>query len=88
MPGSDASGIILVRCREQNDSKEGIGWLKIVFALAAAIDASLVAWLAQNHDSAGRLVVIVASIAASAFAGVVVVVNYEAYRRIKDLENL
>jgi len=30
---------------------EEIGWLKVIFAVRVALDASLVAWLAQNHAS-------------------------------------
>jgi len=39
--------------------KEELGWLKIVFGVFSAIDASLVAWLAQNFATArvGMLIV-------------------------------
>ena len=31
--------------------KEEIGWLKLIFGVLAAVDASLVAWLAQNYTT-------------------------------------
>ncbi len=37
--------------------KEEIGWLKLVFGVLAAVDTSLVAWLAQNHESESPLLV-------------------------------
>lgn len=43
--------------------KEEIGWLKIVFAVAAALDASLVAWLAQAYNDANRFVLLAGLIA-------------------------
>jgi len=38
----------------RDSAKEELGWLKVVFAVAAAIDASLVAWLGQHHGDAER----------------------------------
>ena len=38
--------------------REEIGWLKIVFGLLVAIDASLLGWLAQNYTTASRLLVL------------------------------
>jgi hypothetical protein len=35
--------------------KEEIGWLKVVFGIAVALDASLVAWLAQNYATASPI---------------------------------
>ena len=35
--------------------KEEIGWLKVMFAVLVAIDASLVGWLAQNYAKASGL---------------------------------
>jgi hypothetical protein len=37
--------------------KEEIGWLKVVFAVCVALDASLVAWLAQNYATANPIIV-------------------------------
>ena len=38
--------------------KEEIGWLKVVFGILVAIDASQVGWLAQNYTTASRLLVL------------------------------
>ena len=34
--------------------KEEIGWLKVVFGVLVALDASLLGWLAQNYASTSR----------------------------------
>ena len=67
--------------------KEEIGWLKVVFAVCVALDASLVAWLAQNYDTAHSLIVTAGFVAALVLAVVVAYVNRLAYRRLKDLED-
>jgi hypothetical protein len=38
--------------------KEEIGWLKVVFGVLVAIDASLLGWLAQSYGTASRLLVL------------------------------
>ena len=68
--------------------KEEIGWLKVAFAIAVALDASLVAWLAQNYATASPIIVGAALVAALVIAGVVVVINRRAYRRIEELEDV
>ena len=35
--------------------KEEVGWLKVVFGVLVALDASLLGWLAQNYASASHL---------------------------------
>jgi len=67
--------------------KEEIGWLKVVFAVCVALDASLVAWLAQNYDMAHPLIVAAGFVAALVLAVVVAYVNRLAYRRLKELED-
>lgn len=67
--------------------KEEIGWLKVVFAVCVALDASLVAWLAQNYDTARPLIVATGFVAALVLAVVVAYVNRVAYRRLKELED-
>ncbi len=68
--------------------KEELGWLKVVFAVAVALDASLVAWLAQNYETASRVMMAAGLIAALALAAIVVLVNRRAYFRLEDLEDL
>ena len=67
--------------------KEEIGWLKVVFAVCVALDASLAAWLAQNYETARPVIVATGFVAALVLAVVVVYVNHRAYRRIEELED-
>jgi acyl-coenzyme A synthetase/AMP-(fatty) acid ligase len=67
--------------------KEEVGWLKVVFGVLVAIDASVLGWLAQNYATARGIL-------ALATAGVIVVVTFAivrvnrlAYRRINELED-
>jgi uncharacterized membrane protein len=58
--------------------KEEIGWLKVVFAVCDAVDASLVAWLAQNYATANRVLVISAFVSAVVLAIVIAFINRRA----------
>lgn len=68
--------------------KEEIGWLKVVFGFLVAIDASLLAWLAQNYATATRPQVFVDAAAAVAMTYALVRVNRLAYRRLEQLEDV
>jgi hypothetical protein len=69
--------------------KEEIGWLKVAFGIAVALDASLVAWLAQNYATAEPYRIVGAGlIAVLVVAGMIVLINHRAYRRIEELENV
>jgi len=68
--------------------KEEIGWLKIAFGVAVAVDASLVAWVAQNYATARPVVIIAAVVAAIVIATAVVLINRRAFRRIEELEDV
>lgn len=68
--------------------KEEIGWLKVAFGIAIALDASLVAWLAQNYDKVSPVIAFAATCAAVVIAVAVVLINHRAFRRIKELEDL
>ena len=79
----------LARCRPMPRAeriKEEIGWLKVMFAVAVALDASLVGWLAQN-DTTSTPLFIPGVVAAVVLAVVVAYVNHLAYRRLKELED-
>ena len=67
--------------------KEEIGWLKLVLGLLVAIDVSLVGWLAQNYESASRVLVVGGVIATAVVTLGVVRINRVAYRRMKELED-
>ena len=66
--------------------REEIGWLKVAFAVAVALDASLIGWLAQN-DTTSTPLFIPGVIAAVVLAVVIAYVNQLAYRRLKELED-
>jgi membrane protein YdbS with pleckstrin-like domain len=85
--------VISVKCYNISMSKidrikEEVGWLKIAFGLAVALDASLVAWLAQNYMIARPIVIIATVVAAIVIAIAVVFINRRAFRRIEELEDL
>ena len=62
--------------------------MKVVFAVSAAVDASLLGWLAQNYGTADHPVILAAVSAAAVLTAYVVWLNALAYRRIGELENL
>lgn len=68
--------------------KEELGWLKVVFAVLAAIDASLVAWLAQNFVVAGGALLITGLILVAVLTGAIIWTNRVVYRRLEQLEKL
>ncbi|MFI5397215.1 MAG: hypothetical protein ACHQ9S_16880 [Candidatus Binatia bacterium] len=67
--------------------KEEIGWLKLVFGILAAIDVSLVGWLAQNYGKASGVLILAGVVATAAVTLGVVRVNQVAYDRIAELED-
>jgi hypothetical protein len=68
--------------------KEEIGWLTLPLGALAAIDATVVGWLAQNYSKAERLVILAAILAAVVISIGVARVNRIAYRLIKALEDV
>jgi hypothetical protein len=71
-----------------DSAKEEVGWLKLLFAVAVAIDTSLVAWVAQAHDTARPVLVTMAVIGIVALSATAYWINRSAYRRIRELERL
>lgn len=71
-----------------DEIKEEFGWLKVGFALLVAMLASIVAWLAQNFETAKPAIVAAAALAAVVLGGFIVGINRRAFRRIRQLENL
>jgi predicted MFS family arabinose efflux permease len=67
--------------------KEEIGWLKLVFGILAAIDVSLVGWLAQNYGKASWMLILAGVVATAVVTFGVVRVNQVAYDRIAELED-
>lgn len=66
--------------------KEELGWLKVLFAVLAAVDAPLIAWFSQNYTKADRVVLVVAGVMAIAATGSLLWFNHAAYRKIRELK--
>lgn len=71
-----------------DSAKEELGWLKVVFTVLVAIDASLIAWISQAYRVANGVLVAMAIAAVALMTALVVWINRLAYRRIGELENL
>jgi hypothetical protein len=69
-------------------AKEELGWMKVVFAVSAAIDATLIAWLAQKYNSGETTLVLLAFVAALALTVHIVRMNLLAYRAIREVKAL
>jgi hypothetical protein len=67
--------------------KEEIGWLKVPFAVAVALDASLVGWLAQNYGTISAPMFTICVVAVLVLAFVIAHLNRSAYRGFKELED-
>ncbi len=70
-----------------DSAKEEVGWLKVLFAVFAAIDASLVAWIFQT-GAMGRALLLLAIAGAAVSSILLMWLNHLAYRRIRQLETL
>jgi hypothetical protein len=68
--------------------KEELAWLKVVFGVLAAIDASLTAWVAQNVSGPNRVLVWAAFAAITVVSAGVVSISRLVYRRLRELEQL
>lgn len=68
--------------------KEEIGWLKVAFGVAAVLDASVIAWLAQNYAATTIVMVIGGFFAAIAIAVFIVLLHRRVYSRLEELEEL
>ena len=68
--------------------KEDISFLKVTFGIAVALNASLIAWLAQNYETAKPMIVTAAVIVAIVLSGVILFVIRRAYRLIEKLEDV
>lgn len=71
-----------------DSAKEELGWLKVLFAVLVALDASLIAWASQAYDTASRLMLTMAFIGIGALTAVAIWINRSAYRKIRELETL
>lgn len=68
--------------------KEELSWLRVVFSLLVVIDASLVAWIVQNFDTADSLLLFATVVLVVMISGGLIWVNRVVYRRLSQLEKL
>lgn len=68
--------------------KEEIGWLKVTYAILAAVDISLIAWMAQNYTTASAVLLGLGTIVITLVTAAIVWVTKIAYRRFDELERL
>ena len=71
-----------------DSAREELGWLKLLFAAAVAIDTSLVAWLSQAYNTAISVLLVLAVVAIAVLTAAAIWINRLAYRKIRELENL
>ena len=67
--------------------KEELNWLKVLFAILVATLFSMVAWMAQNHQEAG-IIMILAGAGAVIIAVLLALVARYARIKINQLEEL
>lgn len=73
---------------ENERIKEEIGWLKVVFAVLAAMDASVIAWLVQNFTSTSLVLLFGGLLVVVLLTAGIVSANIVVYKRLAQLERL
>ncbi len=68
--------------------EEELGWLKVLFGAAVAIDVSLIAWLAQNYSTADRGILVAGVIVVAGLTSAAVLIARAVYRQLDQLEKL
>lgn len=68
--------------------KEEIGWLKVTYAILAAIDISLIAWIVQNYMTTSDVLLTLCGLAVACVSASLVWVTRIAYRRLDELESV
>ena len=71
-----------------DSAKEELGWLKILFAVLAALDASLIAWVSQAREGTNEIWLAMACTGIAALTGIGLWINRSAYRKIREMETL
>ena len=76
---------------EESKIKEEIGWYKAVFIVLTAIDASLLAWFAQNYKIAEVFILVICFIAIIAIIATsfsIIIVNKYVFKCFNKLGKL
>lgn len=67
--------------------KEELGWLKVVFTVSTALNASLIAWLSHNYLTAGVRFASAGLLIAIVLGGITVGAAISVYRLLGELED-
>ena len=62
-----------------------IGWCKIIFALFAAIDVSLLGWLAQNYSSTDPVTLLLSCITITLITIFILMLNIYVFKSLKKI---
>lgn len=73
---------------EQVQLEQEIGWYKVVFAVLAAIDVSLLAWFAKNYDSQSGVLLFACFIAIVFVSIGIALINNNVFKCLKRLKEL
>lgn len=68
--------------------KEELSWLRVVYAVLAAIDVSLIAWLAQSYTTGNNVLLALGTFAAVLVSLAIVWVTRRVHQRLDELERL
>ncbi|WP_019894143.1 hypothetical protein [Hydrogenovibrio halophilus] len=73
---------------QEKQLEQEIGWYKVVFAVLAAIDVSLLAWFAQNYESQSTVLLTTCFIAIIFVSIGIALINFNVFRCLKKLKDL
>lgn len=73
---------------EEKRIEQEIGWYKIVFAVLIVSGLSLLAWFAQNYETAKPTILILGLIAISLIITVIYFINKKVFKCLDRLEEL
>ena len=73
---------------EEKQIEQEIGWYKVIFAVLAAIDVSLLAWFAKNYKSEGNILQISCFIAIPVVSFGIAIINRNVFKLLDKLREL
>jgi hypothetical protein len=73
---------------QEKQLEQEIGWYKVVFAVLAAIDVSLLAWFAQNYESQSAVLLTTCFIAIIFVSIGIALINFNVFKCLKKLKDL
>ena len=69
-------------------AKESIGYLKVIFSIAIAIDVSIIAWLFKNISIIDDFKSVLSFVTIVGLTFAIIVINKKILKKIDDLEDL